>query len=130
MTAIHFSLHQKPTMKFALLSLKSFDWIGMILLTGSLIGILYGVTGGGVLSHWASPSILLSLIIGGVGLILTMLYEGFVAKNPMIPPGVFRGRTAGLGYLMTTCHALVLWTYAYFITLYVRQIPFQTILHN
>lgn len=99
--------------------LKNFDFVGMALFTGSLVSILYGVTGGGILYSWSSGNILSSLIIGAVGVAVTMIYEGFVASNPMIPPRIFKDRTASLGYITTWCQALVLWAYAYFITLYV-----------
>jgi hypothetical protein len=119
MIAVYFSLYQEPRSRIVLLSLKSFDWMGMFLITGSLIAILYGITCGGVLSPWSSASILTPFIIGGVGVIVTMFYEGLIAKAPMIPPRVFKDRTAALGYLMTWSHALIVWSYAYFITLYV-----------
>ncbi|PQE21784.1 MFS multidrug transporter protein [Rutstroemia sp. NJR-2017a BBW] len=98
--------------------LKHFDFTGMTLLTGSLISILYGLTAGGILYAWSSARIIASLAIGAVGIGGTMLYEGLVAKNPMIPPRIFTDRTASLGYVTTWCQALVLWAYAYFITLY------------
>ncbi|KAG0646334.1 Efflux pump dotC [Hyphodiscus hymeniophilus] len=116
--AIYFFLHSKTQNKFSLEKVKAFDWMGMIILTGSLIGVLYGVTSGGVLYTWSSAKILSSLIIGSFGIGMTMLYEGFVASAPLIPPRIFQRRTASLGYLTTWCQALVLWAYAYFITLY------------
>ncbi|KAB8304052.1 hypothetical protein EYC80_005397 [Monilinia laxa] len=63
-------------------------------------------------------NIVSSLVIGAVGTTFTIIYEGFIALNPMIPPRIFKDRTASLGYLTTWCRALVLWAYAYFITLY------------
>jgi hypothetical protein len=119
MVAIWMFLRQSPGSASIIEKLKHFDFIGMTLFTGSLISILYGLTAGGILYAWASARIIASLAIGAVGIGGTMLYEGLVAKNPMIPPRIFRDRTASLGYVTTWCQALVLWAYAYFITLYV-----------
>ncbi|KAA8573407.1 hypothetical protein EYC84_004993 [Monilinia fructicola] len=116
--AIFIFLQQSIGPRDVVKSLKNFDFIGMTLFTGSLISILYGITGGGILYSWSSGHIVSSLVIGAVGVTFTMVYEGFIALNPMIPPRIFKDRTASLGYLTTWCQALVLWAYAYFITLY------------
>jgi hypothetical protein len=121
MLIVYFSLHQKSNSNFSLEKIKSFDWAGMVILTGALVGVLYGVTGGGVIYSWSSAQILSALIIGIFGIALTIFYEGFVAKAPMIPPWIFRSRTASLGYFITWCQAVTLWAYAYFITLYVSS---------
>jgi hypothetical protein len=121
MLAVYFSLHSKTHSKFPFENIKAFDWTGMIILTGSLIGVLYGVTSGGVIYSWSSANIISALVIGSCGIALTMFYEGFLTKVPMIPPRIFRSRTAALGYFITWCQAVVLWAYAYFITLYVSS---------
>ncbi|KAF7868430.1 hypothetical protein EAF04_004962 [Stromatinia cepivora] len=118
MLVIFIFLRQKVGPRDVMVKLKNFDFIGMALFTGSLVSILYGVTGGGILHSWSSGNIVSSLVIGAIGVALTMGYEGFIASNPMIPPRIFKDRTASLGYLTTWCQALVLWAYAYFITLY------------
>ncbi|KAI9647631.1 hypothetical protein NHQ30_004016 [Ciborinia camelliae] len=109
---------QKVGPRDVMVKLKNFDFIGMAFFTGSLVSVLYGVTGGGISYSWSSGNIIVSLVIGVVGVTLTAVYEGFIASNPMIPPRIFKDRTASLGYLMTWCQAFVLWAYTYFITLY------------
>ncbi|PQE16408.1 MFS multidrug transporter protein [Rutstroemia sp. NJR-2017a BVV2] len=123
MVAIWIFLRQSLGSTGIIEKLKHFDFTGMALFTGSLISILYGLTAGGILYAWSSARIIASLAIGAVGIGGTMVYEGLVAKNPMIPPRIFRDRTASLGYVTTWCQALVLWAYAYFITLYVSLSP-------
>lgn len=119
---VYLFLKPAPMSSVDFLKLKYFDWTGMVILTGSLISILYGLTSGGSTLPWSSASIITSLCIGAAGVAATMCFEGIIAKNPMLPPRIFRSRTATFGYLTSWCLALTLWSYAYFMPLYVRLI--------
>jgi hypothetical protein len=100
--------------------LQRFDWGGILILTGSLIGLLYGVSGGGVLHSWNSVNILCALVFGAVGIAVFALYEIGVAPHPMMPMRIFYNRTAASALLSSMVNGVILWAMIYYLILYVR----------
>lgn len=97
------------------------DWIGSILLTTSLISLLFGVTSGGVLHSWNSASVITPIIAGVLGTAGFLFYEGKYAVEPMIPLRIFASRTAGAGFLSSFMLGFVLWAMQYYLILYVSK---------
>ena len=63
---------------------ESFLRSGNLIVVASTTSFIIGLTWGGVNFPWSSAHVLVPLILGGVGLIGFMLYEGFVAKEPLV----------------------------------------------
>lgn len=57
--------------------------------------------------EWDHFKTLVPLILGASGLILFVLYEKFVAAEPLIRLSVFGTRTAVVTYLGTVVHGIV-----------------------
>jgi hypothetical protein len=102
--------------------LKRVDWGGIVILTGSLISLLFGVTSGGVLSPWDSASVISSIVIGVLGTIVFLFYEWKIAAEPMIPLRIFGNRTAGSAYVSCFVLGFVLWAMQYYLILYVSKV--------
>ena len=51
---------------------------------GSTTAVVIGMTWGGVEYAWTSAPVLAPLIIGGVGLLLFLLYEALWARHPLV----------------------------------------------
>jgi hypothetical protein len=104
--------------------IKSMDWTGIALLTGSLMGILYAIFSGGVAFPWKSAHILAPMIVGVIGIICFVLHQGFVAPKfngtLIIPLRLFASRTAAIGYFIILIHAIILSSIANYYPLYVR----------
>jgi EmrB/QacA subfamily drug resistance transporter len=66
------------------------DLKGVVCISGALAGITYGLIGASS-SGWASPQVLIPLVLGLVLLGLFLLVEARTAE-PMLPLGVFRSR--------------------------------------
>ncbi|CAG8949011.1 hypothetical protein HYFRA_00002139 [Hymenoscyphus fraxineus] len=115
---IYFFLHLSAEPLSIREKLKRKDWIGITVLTGSLISLLYGVTSGGVLHPWNSVSVILSIAIGVIGVTFFVFYEQKFAKEPMIPLRIFASRTAGVSYLSSFCLGFVLWATQYYLIQY------------
>lgn len=96
----------------------------MASLTASLISLLYGVTSGGVLHPWRSASVISTIVVGTFGCVMFLLYEGFVASEPMIPLRIFSNRTAGSAYFSSFILGFVLWAMQYYLILYVRYLDY------
>ncbi|KAF2119538.1 major facilitator superfamily domain-containing protein [Lophiotrema nucula] len=110
--------------------LHKVDYLGALLLISSLVSILYGLTGGGILYPWSHARIITALVIGGLGIVLTALYEVKYAPHPMIPPAIFRDRTAVSGYFSAWVHGIVLWALAYYLILYFLIARGHSLLHS
>jgi hypothetical protein len=101
------------------------DWVGIVLLSGSLISSLYAILSGGEVYPWGSARIV-SLLIGGLVLFgLFLIHEAFVAgiyirPEPLIPLRLFSDRTAGIGYLIVVVQAIVMSSVAFYYPIYVR----------
>lgn len=98
--------------------LQKVDYIGTILFVGSTASFLIPVTWGGVMYEWNSWRTLVPLLIGIAGLITFMLYEAYVAQDPIIPVSIFSTRTALVNFIGTVLHGLVLWCLLYYMPLY------------
>lgn len=80
---------------------------------------LYGLTTGGTMYPWSSGGVLAPLVIGFVGLGLFIIIEWKVSKEPMIPVRIFSNRTANAGFFGGFIHGLVLWSFAYYVIIFV-----------
>ncbi|KAF2263055.1 MFS general substrate transporter, partial [Lojkania enalia] len=106
------------------------DYLGAIILTPSLVALLYGITGGGgVLFAWSHPRIICALVIGAIGVVITIVCELKFAKYPMIPPIIFQDLTAVSGYFSAWIHGIVLWALAYYLILYFLIARGHSLLH-
>lgn len=66
----------------------SLDWLGILLLTGTLGGLLLGLNNGPI-DGWFSRSVMFSFFIGFVCLLAFIWWEN-KAKNPLMPMGIFK----------------------------------------
>jgi MFS family permease len=117
-------LHIREERKPFLEQIKSMDWMGIFLLSGSMTSLLYAILAGGDIYPWNSPIIVVLLVVGVVSLVAFILHEGFVAgkyfwPEPLIPLRLFANGTAAAGYLIVIVHAIVLASLAFDYPLYV-----------
>ncbi|KAH9911656.1 MFS general substrate transporter [Fomitopsis serialis] len=98
--------------------LEQIDWIGNALVMGSTTAIVIGMTWGGVDYAWSSAQVLVPLIIGGVGLVLFLLYEALWARNPLIPLSLILNRTSISGLIQTGLLSVPLTGLMYYLPVY------------
>lgn len=106
--------------------LRRVDWIGSVLFIGSTTSFLIPITWGGVSYAWDSWRVLAPLIIGIVGLAVFVVFEEYVAKEPLIRLDVFKNRTAAASYFETTLHGMILWCILYYMPLYYEAVKGET----
>ncbi|KFX86992.1 hypothetical protein V490_08662 [Pseudogymnoascus sp. VKM F-3557] len=103
-------------------SLKSklarIDYLGILVFIGASTFLLFGLTSGGVMNPWDSPTTLAPLGIGIAGLGVFVIVEWKFACEPMIPLRIFHDRTANSGYIGAFIHGLVLWAFAYYLIIF------------
>ena len=55
-----------------------------------------------------------------------MLFEGYIAAEPLIPLSIFKNRTAAISYIGTIIHGMILWSVLYYLPLYYEAVKGQT----
>lgn len=102
--------------------LRRVDWVGTVIFVGSTTSFLIPLTWGGVQYAWTSWRTLVPLIIGAAGLVGFVLYERFVAEEPLIRLSIFGNRTAAISYFIDVIHGLCLWCLLYYMPLYYEAV--------
>lgn len=89
--------------------LRKVDWVGGFLFISSTTGFLIPVTWGGINYAWDRWETLVPLSASTVGIAAFVLWEAFLAQDPLIRLRVLKSRTAGVTYLGDFIHGLVMW---------------------
>lgn len=108
---------------FEVTSLRSkmarIDYLGIATFVASTTLLLYGLTTGGTAEPWGSAKVLAPLIIGFAGLAAFVVVEWKVPKAPMVPLRIFSNQTANAGFFGAFIHGLVLWSFTYYLVIFV-----------
>jgi hypothetical protein len=92
------------TAKTSLVSkLARVDWLGGFLFIGSMTCLLIGVSWAGVQFAWSSVQTIAPMVVGGVGIIISILWEIYGAREPFLRPSLFNSVSALVTY---TCALL------------------------
>ncbi|RAL02561.1 MFS general substrate transporter [Aspergillus ibericus CBS 121593] len=99
--------------------LASMDWIGGILFIGSLCSFLIGISWGGNQFAWNSWRTIVPIVVGGLGVIVALLWEGFLATRPFIHISLFATYSALIAYVCTCLQGAIM-ALLYFIPLFMQ----------
>jgi EmrB/QacA subfamily drug resistance transporter len=103
--------------------LKRVDYVGNAILMASVISILLSLTWAGTLHPWSSWRTILPLILGFLGLIGFIFYEGSRwCVEPTVPLRLFSNRTAALTYILSFLHGTILYWVSLFLPVYFQSI--------
>lgn len=111
---LHLNPREKRTVRDVI---STFDFVGLFLVTAGIALLLIGFQGAQT-SGWDSALTIASLAIGGVLFISTGFYEYFVAREPVIPPRLFRTRTTTCILLSSTLQSITFFSASYYVPLY------------
>ena len=105
--------------------LTRLDYTGNLILIASVSSILLALSWAGNMYPWSSWHTCLPLVLGFLGLILFLLYEGSVwCRQPIMPLRLFQKQTSCIAYLQTFLHGVLGNAFIYFLPVY-----FQAVLH-
>ncbi len=88
-------------------NLARVDWAGGIFFIASTSSFLIGLTWSGIQYPWNSYQAWLPTVLGGVGLVLSVVYEVRIPAVPFLRVSVFSGVSAVLVYLCTAVHGFL-----------------------
>lgn len=106
--------------------LARIDYLGMAMFCGATCAFLIGITTGGTINPWSSAQVIAPIVVGVVLWIAFVIIEWKYAKEPMIHLRIFNDRTAASSLLSVFIHGLVIWTYSYYMIIFVCLYPSPT----
>ncbi|KAH9900375.1 major facilitator superfamily transporter [Xylariomycetidae sp. FL2044] len=118
LVAVPYLLTLKPKKRTAQEKLSSIDWIGCGLFAASGSAFLIAISWGGTQYAWDSAGTLAPLILGIVGLAVTIAYEWRLAKHPFLHRSLFKDMGSIVTYLAATAQGIVLYTALYYCPFY------------
>ncbi|KAL2684698.1 hypothetical protein Neosp_005784 [[Neocosmospora] mangrovei] len=107
--------------------LRRIDYIGNAILMAASISILIALTWAGPVYPWSDARILVPLIVGILGLVGFVVYEGSgFPSEPVMPIRLFPNRTSRIIYVNTFLNmVLIFWCY-FFLPLYFQAVQMST----
>ncbi|KIM29106.1 hypothetical protein M408DRAFT_329114 [Serendipita vermifera MAFF 305830] len=102
-------------------TLKTFDYIGCLLLMGSTSVLVIGTSLAGR-NGWTSPETLGLLISGVVGLVLAAIYESHLKENALIPSGILKNLNVINMLVISILHNFAFTAGTYFIPVYYQAL--------
>ena len=98
---------------------RKIDWLGNILLVGSVVSILIALTWANTKYSWSAWQVLVPLLVGFAG---TILFHAFEASKwciePTIPGRLFTNRTCAVAMILTFAQSMLTFWWIYFLPVY------------
>ncbi|KAI0465743.1 major facilitator superfamily transporter [Xylaria cf. heliscus] len=126
LVSVPYLLTLKPKRATFSEKLKRIDWLGSLIFTGSATSFLIAVSWGGSEFEWNSPQTLVPLIIGFVGLIFTLVYEKFWARQAFLRHSLYHNASSIVGYMCGSIQGMVLYGLLYYGPFYFLSIKAYT----
>lgn len=101
---------------------KMIDIGGNILFLGSSTSLMLGLSLGGIPYPWGDARSIVPIVVGGAGLVSTVLYEIHVASQPMINMKVFSTWGAIAAQVQNVLQGIVVMAWLYFLPMYFQGI--------
>ncbi|KAH8898028.1 MFS general substrate transporter, partial [Thozetella sp. PMI_491] len=103
--------------------LKKVDFLGLFILCGAISSLLYALTYGGTRYDWSDAPIIVTFVMGMVGIALFFVYQiSPFCKNPAMPKALFGNRTSVAALLATFMQLIVSYTPLYFLPVYFQAV--------
>lgn len=104
-------------------SLKRVDFFGNFFIIASVVSVLLALTWGGVELPWTSWRTLVPLILGLVGLGVSIVIQSTgLIPEPTMPIRIFSNRTSLGGFGLTFFHSILLYWITYFLPVYFQAV--------
>ncbi|PWY80789.1 MFS general substrate transporter [Aspergillus sclerotioniger CBS 115572] len=113
------TVHLKAERPSIMQRLVSIDWISGVVFIGSLCSFLIGISWGGNQFAWYSWRTIVPIGVGGVGVIVAILWEAFFATRPFIHVSLFANYSALIAYVCTLLQGAIM-ALLYFIPLFMQ----------
>ncbi|GAA99522.1 hypothetical protein E5Q_06223 [Mixia osmundae IAM 14324] len=101
--------------------LSRVDWFGNLCIIASTSSFVVGLTFGGGQYPWRSYQTLLPLVLGLVGIVISIGIERAFIKEPVVPFKILSNLTSAIGFLATFLHAIITLALVYYLPVYFQS---------
>ena len=101
-----------------LTKLRTIDWLGNTLFLASLTSLLTAISWAGISYPWSAYQTILPLVLGATGLLLSIIYETRLARNPFLSKNIFKSPSVIASYTAALLQGLALYTALYYSSFY------------
>ncbi|KAI0096133.1 major facilitator superfamily transporter [Nemania sp. FL0031] len=122
LAVVPYLLTLRPKKASAQEKFSRIDWVGMTIFTGSATSFLIAISWGGTQYPWSSASTMAPLIIGVTGMIATIPYEAYIAKDPFLPKNLFSSTSSIVIYFAAAMQGLILYGSLYYVPFYFMSV--------
>ncbi|KAI2635457.1 MFS general substrate transporter [Xylaria nigripes] len=112
-------LQNQPPIGTALLQV---DWLGSFMFIAGVSSFLIGITWGGVEYSWNAYQTWLPIILGGLGTISALVYEGYIPLRPFLRLSVWKNASACIVFILTIVSGFELYAHLYFLPFYLISV--------
>ncbi|KAI1326474.1 major facilitator superfamily transporter [Xylariaceae sp. FL0255] len=98
--------------------LTRIDWIGLFLFTGSVTIFLIAISWAGTQHPWKSAAVLVPLILGVLGVVISVYYEIHFAQFPFLERSLFRDLSSITNYICAALQGYMLYGTLYYVPLF------------
>lgn len=103
--------------------LKKIDWTGTVIFVLSMVSILIALSWAGTNYAWSSFRIILPLVLGLLGCVAFLFYEGSkFCLEPTMPLHLFKRRTSITAFILTFLHSVVTVWAVFFLPVYFQGV--------
>lgn len=113
--------------------LERMDLFGNLILFGSVVGILIGVTEGGIKHPWSDWRIYTPLAAGVAGFFIFLMvefYPTFLCRRPVLPRRLFSNPTSASAFFQTFIHGIVTYGAIYTLPIFFQAIKDESALRS
>ncbi|KAK4155670.1 major facilitator superfamily domain-containing protein [Chaetomidium leptoderma] len=115
------------TVKTSLVSkLARVDWVGGFFFIGGCTSFLVGISSAGVQYEWHSAQALTPMVVGVIGVIVSVVWEIYGAREPFLRPSLFCSASALATYACALFQGFILFCALYYIPFYFTAIKFES----
>lgn len=125
-----FFLKVDAKLKTLVEGLRAIDWVGLILIVGSTLMLLFGLEFGGSQYPWASAAVICLIVFGVVAAIIFGLNEWKLAPVPIIPVTIFGNWYNFAVLAINFCHGIVFIGACFYLPVYFQSILLVTSLKS
>ncbi|KAK4215782.1 major facilitator superfamily domain-containing protein [Rhypophila decipiens] len=103
-------------------SFRRIDWIGGITFMAGITGFLMGITWGGVQYPWSAFQTWLPILLGGLSIAISLLYQGLIAPFPLIRLRIFNNFSGVLVFILILFFGFQLYAHLYYLPFYLSSV--------
>jgi EmrB/QacA subfamily drug resistance transporter len=108
---------------------RSLDLLGAISVTAGIMAVVFGIVTAES-EGWGSTKTIASLVAGALLLVLFVIDQAKLAKDPLVPLRIFRSRTVAAANVVVFMAGSAMFAMFFFLSLYLQQVRGYTPTHT